>query len=102
MRDPRFTEWFVRTNTENGVITQQEGWKDPIKGDKFLEAFITQMMDTKETAIREALIELGWKPPGKDFTCQRCKRVLPKMKEGRFSWICEACEAQADDPRDEL
>ena len=37
-----------------------------------------------------------------EFTCQRCKRVLPKTHEGRFSWICDSCEAQADDPSDVL
>ena len=102
MKDSSFNQWFLRTSTDNGVITRQEGWKNPVTGEKWIDELMTRQMDTRENAIKEALIELGWTPPGNDFTCQRCKRVLPKMKEGRFSWICEACEAQADDPSDVL
>ena len=61
--DSRFTQLFCRTATSDGVITQYEGWKDPIIGDKFIDRATAKQMDTNEQGIRMALIELGWTPP---------------------------------------
>lgn len=70
----------LTTEVDAGKIIITEKW------DKFSDIY-TYVLDTKEKMIREALIELGWRPPIVDYSTIPPKPKRPKgtiYKEGNI------------------
>jgi hypothetical protein len=43
------------------------------ENDKLAGEFIQQIIDLKDQAVRDALIQFGWIPPDKKIKCPYCK-----------------------------
>jgi hypothetical protein len=64
LREPRFSEWVCgAAPLPEGKIKLQEGWRDPMKVELDMKSILTRILDTREKAIHDALVRLGWTPP---------------------------------------
>lgn len=55
-------KYTIKTSSfENGIIEQELYRKTPTCEERVMR----WVMDTRETGIRDALVKLGWTPPGK-------------------------------------
>lgn len=64
LRDIRFSQWVCgAAPIGDGKIKLQEGWKDPVLSELDLQSITTQILDTREKVIHNALVQLGWTPP---------------------------------------
>ena len=87
MEQPKFT---TGTSVKDGLIVNEVDYHD---GMGRTQNLITQTLNTSETHVREALIQMGWAPPE---AVARSEREHTKTIEDRDHWHDKATELAND------